>query len=369
MNAPLAHFGQPPQPKLHYFDNVPHVPLAGGRGKWSFILAENSAFGRAGQLVSLDLAPADVHDPTELPTYLAGYQVEGLVADLASPPIPTDASTDKYRSFTQDNAFLAIDVKTGIQAKVPEVDPETSLSQFTVIERACGSFIPDRVSAQSSYDVRRAAMERCKRALALDREIDVSTLLTTVANWNAANRITLGASAAWNNGSAADPIKDLHDRLEASLQKVSRILMPRHVSNAFTRHPAVRDHLQSMIGSRGADELLDQQESDSYKLPGIPRIFVTDCKHTTTPGAAPSWTWGNDVVLVTIPPGVPTNGEAISTSYSWRLNGPAGVGFVTREFRVEDRGSLGGIFVVAAMAEVAVMPGPNCGGLIKSAWQ
>jgi hypothetical protein len=367
MNARSRFFNQGQQPPpLHFFESQPG---AGGRQEHSFILAENSQFGRAGQLVQLALSPADVHDPTELSTYLAGYKVEGLLADEVSPAILTDMSTDKYRTFTEDNAFLAVDVKTGIEAKVPEIDPESRLAQYTVIERAIGSFVPDRVASQASYDVRKAAMKRCSRALMLDREIDVMSLLTTAGNWNAGNVVTLGASAAWNGGASSDPYKDLQDRCEASLQRVTKILMARHVSNAFTRHTEVREHLKQFIGDTGARDLLDPQDSETYKLPGLPVICVSDAKHTITKGVAPSWTWGNDVVLVTEPGGTPSDGEEIRTSETWRLKGPSGNGFVTREFRVDDRGALGGIFIVAALAEVAKMPGPNCGGLIKAAYQ
>lgn len=378
MNAPL-HFK--PQAKPHYqFFNGGEAAAApaGKKTRVSFVLAgvegmsegARTQFGRVGDMLTLDLAPSDVHDPAELPTFLAGYKVEGLVADIVSPIIPTDAFSDKYRSFTDDNAFLSIDVKTGLQSKVPEVDPETKLDTFTVIERAVGSFIPDRLSSQARYNVRAAAMKRCSRALMLDREIDVSTLLLATASWASSSfYVTLGATTKWNGGSSSDPIADLHARIEASAQKVTAILFNRKVSNVFTRHAAVRDHLKSMLGSRGAEELLDQGESESYKLPGLPRIYVTDCKHKTVKGGALSYTWGDDVLLVTTPPGVPTDGEEIATCYTWRQNGPSGVGFITREFRIEERGSLGGTFVVAAMAEQAVMPGSNCGGLIKSVIQ
>ena len=41
----------------------------------TFRLAENvKGIGHKGELVSLSLTPQDVHDPTELPTYLAGYK-------------------------------------------------------------------------------------------------------------------------------------------------------------------------------------------------------------------------------------------------------------------------------------------------------
>jgi hypothetical protein len=44
------------------------------------------------------------------------------------------------------------------------------------------------------------------------------------------------------------------------------------------------------------------------------------------------------------------------------------VGFGSREFRVEDCGN-GGTMVVASMADIAIMAGSNCGGLLRDVWQ
>ncbi len=362
------------QKPLHFFENNPHGGEHRGKQRWKFALAEDSQYGRAGQLVTLDLTPADVHDPTELSTYLAGYRPFGFRADELSPPILVDHSSDKHRDFSSDDAFLEVDVKTGIEAKVPEVDPKTALTPYTVVERAIGTFIPDRVSSQASYDTRKAAMKRCQRALMIDREKDVATMFLTLANWDAGNRVTLGAGFEWNDVATSEPLLDLHTRIEESAQDVSKIVMEQRTANAFLRHPDVRDQMRQMLGDNAVNDALTrvnmtQQQNRDFIVPGLPPICVVSAKSRSVPGAALSRIWGNDVVLLTIPPGVPTDGEEIATSYTWRLRGPNGNGFVTREFRVEDRGSLGGIFIVCAMADIATMTGSNCGGLIKDAWQ
>jgi hypothetical protein len=72
--------------------------------------------------------------------------------------------------------------------------------------------------------------------------------------------------------------------------------------------------------------------------------------------------------MVTTPPGVPVDGEEIATTHTFRRRGASSVGFETREFRVEGRGN-GGTMVVANMADIAVVTGNNCGGLIVGAHQ
>lgn len=343
----------------------------------SFVLAENSPFGRAGQQVTLDLAPSDVAVSEELSTYLAGYKPFGYRCDEASPVVLVDRDTDQYRNFTANNTFRRVDVKSSIQAKVGEVDPETALDSYTVIDRAIGSFVPDVVeqNATKAYRPRQAAMKRCQRAIMLDRELDVWALLTATANWDADNHVTLGATTKWNGGSASDPIKDLHERIEASAQEVTDLWMSQRTGNAFLRHPNVRDHMRQMIGDNAPSAALGAVNQTGgvntrrdFQIPGLPPIRISAAKVQNLSTGALEYIIGNDVVLSTRPPGVPTDGEEIATSYTFRRRGPGNVGFETRQFRVEDRGPRGGMFIVAAMADVAKMTGANCGGLIKDAW-
>ena len=78
---------------------------------------------------------------------------------------------------------------------------------------------------------------------------------------------------------------------------------------------------------------------------------------------------GDFIVCLCAPPGVPTDGEEVATTYTMRRRGLAGVGYETREFRIENRGPKGGTMVVAAVADIALMTGGNCGGLIIDAYQ
>lgn len=345
--------------------------------KQSFILAENSPFGRAGEKVTLDLAPGDVSETEELSTYLAGYKPFGYRADEASPVILVDRDSDQYRSFTSANTFRRVDVKTSIQAKVGEVDPQTELSTYKVVDRAIGSFVPDVVeqNATKAYRPRQAALKRCQRVIMLDRELDVWALLTATANWTTGYHATLGATQKWNGGSASDPIRDIQERMEASAQEITDCWMSQRTCNAFLRHPTVRDHMRQMIGDNAPNAAIAQVNQTGggakrdFQIPGLPPIRVVGGKVENASTGVLDYIIGNDVVLTTRPPGVPTDGEEIATTYTFRRRGPGNVGFETRQFRVEDRGPRGGQFIVCAMADDEVMTGPNCGGLIKDAWQ
>lgn len=339
-------------------------------------LAEDSHLGRAGQRVTLALQPEDVHDPTELATYLAGYKPFAYRADEMSPVILVDKDQDKYRAFDADNAFKAVDVKISTNGAVAEVDPKSSLTQYSVVERAIGSFVPRQteLNAGANYRPRMAAARRCRRAIDLDREIDVATLLETSGNWAAAQRLAVGAGDEWNDITGnSDPILNVQNAIEASVQDVTEIWMNKKVANAFLRHPSVRDHMRQALGDGPAQNIVGGVanagmggRNGDFFIPGIGQFRVSTAKVLNETTGAHDYILNDVAVLLTKPPGVPEDGEEIASSYTFRTRGPSGTGFETREFTVEGRGRLGGTMIVVTMADIAVMTGSNCGGIITN---
>lgn len=339
-------------------------------------LAENSALGKAGQRITLALQPADVHDPTELPTYLAGYTPFGYRADEASKVVLVDNDSDKYRTFHSDDAFRAVDVKSGSSGQVGEVDPKSSLATYNVVDRAIGSFIPRQTELQTgnNYNPRMAAARRARRAIELDREIDVWTMLETNTNFDASVRIALAAGYEWNDGANSDPIKDVQTAIENSAQYVSGVWFNQKVANTFLRHDKVRDHMRQMLGDSAAPNALQQvakagQQNVDFAIPGFPpfRVVASKVKNETT--SALDYILNDVVVLLTTPPGIPVDGEEIATTYTFRRKGPSGTGFEVREVVVELRGPIGGTMVIVSQADIAKMTGNNCGGIITGVIQ
>lgn len=338
------------------------------------ILADNTpGYGAAGDRVSLALTPQDVHDPTELPEYLAGYRPFAYRADEVSPLIPVDADEDKYRSFESDDAFRSVSVKGSTQGAVPEVDPKSKLDTYKVQERYVGSFIPRQTQNQSgptSYDPRMAAGRRCMRAIELDREIDVFGLLGTSGNW-AAGQIT-PASGLWDTP-ITDPILDIQLAVTKSDQPVSSIWFDQELAFNFLRNPNVRDHMRQFFGDSQVQGIATSvmnagaagAQSDFF-IPGLPPFKVTAAKVKNETTSLLEYILPNDVAfLLTVPPGgVPMDGEEIATTYTFRRRGPAGTGIEVREFTVEGRGPKGGTMVVVTVADIPVFTANNAGGII-----
>lgn len=323
----------------------------------------------SGQRVTLALEPSDVHDPTELPTYLAGYRPFTYRAEEMSPAILVDNDSDKYRNFNSDDAFRAVAVKGSTQGAVPEVDPSTTLNTYKVTERYVGSFVPKQTELQTGNNYRplMAAGRRAMRALQLDREIDVCTLLGTSGNWDASVRVA--ASATWD--STGTPIADIQAAMEASAQPVTGVWMNQKVANAMLRNANVRDQMRQMYGDDNVRQIGEAVANASlagrtgdFSIPGIPPVHVVASKVLNESTGALDYCLGDVAVLVTQPPGVPTDGEEIASSYTFRRRGPSGTGIEVREYFVEGRGPLGGTMVVVSTADVPVFTANNAGGII-----
>ena len=337
--------------------------------KMEIVLADTvPGVGKAGQRVELSLTETDVHAPEEMATYLAGWSIPGgFRADEASPPILVDTDENKYRQFDSDDAFRAVQVKGSPQGAIPEIDPLTSLSSYKVVDRFIGSFVPKvtELNAVKLFQPRAAAARRCKRALLLDRELDVWNLLTNSASWASANVNALSAAQKWNGGASSDPMADVQGLLENSAQLVTDLWMSYKAANAFLRHANIRDQMRQMIGDSVASSQLQNlnlaiQKDARYdfQIPGLPPIHVVGAKVKNTLGVLGPVL--NDSYCV----GVPTDGEEIATTYTFRRKSLSGVGFEAREVELGWRSVLGGTLLICSMADVAVMTANNVGGLI-----
>lgn len=341
-------------------------------------LADNvQGIGAAGDRVSLSLTPADVHDPAELPEYLAGYRPFGYRADEASPLIPVTKDEDKFRTFESNNAFLRVNVKGTTQGAVPEVDPKTRLESYKVIERYIGSFIPRQTQDQTgptTYDPIMAAGRRCMTAVELDREVDVFTLIGTAGNW-AAGQIT-PATAVWTDVVTGDPILDIQTAVTKSDQPVTAIWLNQNLAFTMLRHPLVRDHMRQFFGDGAVQGIATAVAnagvtgaSGDFFIPGLPPFKVSASKVLNEATGLLEYVLPGDVaVLVTVPPGgVPMDGEEIATTYTFRRRGPSGTGIEVRQFTLENRGPKGGTMIVVTVADIPVFTANTAGGIITGA--
>lgn len=332
--------------------------------------------GKAGDTVTFSLHPSDVTVNEEMDTFMVGYRAPGFRADDACPIQLVGKDQGIFRVFGVNNAFRPVNVLSSIQADIPEVDADTSTDTYMVQERALGGFIPTVTQlnydeGNQGFDPKVAIGRRIAWALALDRELRVfgtGGLLTTSGNWNANNRVTLGAGAEWNDIAGGNPIQDLFDRISASAQIVTDIWMNPAVAQAMMLSQAVKEHIRWIIGDSQVSQQIAQatatQQNMDFQIPGLPPIHVVGSKVLDEATGQLVHILGDTVILTSSPPGAANTGEDIMTCKTFRRKGPSGNGFTTREFPLERRGLHGGVFMASGHAEQVKMVANNVGGAI-----
>lgn len=329
--------------------------------------------GLAGQRVTLALTPSDVHEPSELPTYLAGYRPFEFRGEEASPVVLVDKDSDDYRTFNSDDAFRQVVVEGSLQGKVPEIDPKSALERYSVGERYLGGFIPTQTESNvtnPNYDVRFAVGRRVKWALDLNMELKVWNLLGTSTNWDASVRTAANVGGGWNT-TFGDPIEDIQNAIVKSAQPITEIWVNQKVALSFLRHAGVREHMRQMFGDQNVSGTVAnvaragaQGVTADFIIPGLPPMKVVASKVKNETTGTLDYTLGSVAVLNTNPPGVPTTGEDIASSKIFRRRGPNGNGIVMREYFVQDRGPQGGTMIVVSLADQIKMTSTVAGGII-----
>lgn len=346
------------------------------------VLVGGDPTSQSRRTVDLALQPSDVHVPTEIPTYLAGYRAPTFRADELSPVILVDKDQDEIRNFSSDDVFRRVNVKSSGQAGPnAEVDPSSAMTTYTVVYRTLGSFVPQQTeeNAGANYQPRRVAAKRIKQAVMLDREIDAVAQLGTNTNWASSNRIALGATTQWDGattgvGSASDPIKACQQLLDLSYaQEGFYFALNQRVANSLVRHDRVRDHMRQFLGDAGVSGAIAQIANagsgpTDFVIPGLPpfKVFAAKVKDDST--GLVDYVFPDVVAGIVAPAGVPQDAEEIASSYTFRRRGPSGVGFEAREYRVEGRGPYGGTMLVVTMADAIVQTSTTAGGIITGVY-
>lgn len=336
---------------------------------------------QGGQLVTMDLGQADVHVDRTLASYAAGFKLQQGVADVGSPPIIVPNASDKFWTWDKDDTFqLVQDMSSSAGGAVKEVSMRLSNASFQTKQFALQAFVPTEVQANADAPLNpvMAAMRRIMNAMMLGREYRVASLLRTTANH--ANVTTLTSTTKWNGGSGSNPVQDLFTLIESSLEPITDIIMSEQVAHDFAQNAAVQKYLaykQSVPGlPRVSSDGSGSGGMDSFcSILGLPPIHIAAMKYKATATTYP-YIWGGDVVLLHKPPsGVPSDGQDISASYTFRWSGgqvgdsTVQGGFIVRSFFNPYRGPRGGQQVIVTLNDAEVSTATTVSGLIVGAHQ
>jgi len=355
-------------------------PLYSGGAPQQIDLLKNTITlkDKGGQLVTMDLGQADVHVDRTLASYAAGYKLQEGVADVASPPIMVPNASDKYWTWDKDDTFqLVQDISSSAGGAVKEISMRLSNTNFLTKQYALQAFVPTEVQANADTPLNPslAAMRRIMNAMMLAREARVANLLRTQASH--ANVTVLTGTTKWNGGAGSNPVQDIFTLVEASLQPITDIIMSERVAHDFVQNAAVQKYLAYKQSVPGLAHVPSDGSGSGgmgafSAMLGIPQIHIAAMKYKATASTYP-YVWGDDVLLIHRLQGVPSDGQDIAASYTFRWSGgqvgDATVqgGFIVRSFFNPYRGPRGGQQIIVTMNDAEVMTSSAVSGLIVGA--
>ena len=349
------------------YNDARHVSLARGGEP---VLMRNHAGDE--MLITMDLAPSDVHVPGLLPNYAAGYRLSPGVADKVSPIVMVDRQSNYYPTWDKENSFnRASPNEAQPGASVAEISPTLSKTQYSCVERALASALTVETIANASGALKpwQKTIDFVQEKLRLERAFRVLTKATTSSNWDASVYVSLGASFGWKTGASADPVKDLLTMLEASWTDGSFFAMSRATRNILSRSPG----FQKYFAYKSNVNAIPSGDQLSAGL-DIPPILVDDMKSKNTSNNA-AYVFdqviaNGAVLLIKDAPGVPADQMDISSTKTFRWTGgesPDGTmsgGWMVRTYFDPKRGAKGSYVVVCAHWDDEQQTSAFAGGLL-----
>lgn len=325
---------------------------------------------RAGEKITMAVAPSDVRTTEELDTYLGGYSNPEFCADLVSKVVLVDKSEGITRDLSKENTYEVVETAIGALGHINQVDIGSSTGSYKTQDQGLASYVRWDTENEATFDVRATTAKMLLEKVLLGREVRTWSKLTTLGNWNAANRTSLGAQTYWDTGASKDPLANLRTRIVASLARVTDIFMNPEVAGWFLQDAKVIAYMRQMLGDGApnpdtAAAAAASQAMQTFAIPGFPKFTIVPGKRTNATTGAMEYILGDDVVLASVPPGVPRDGSQMATSYSFRVKGPSGTGIVNNEYIPQDKGLYKGIMLETGFSEDIKMASTTAGGLIK----
>ena len=325
-------------------------------------------------LIKCELAPTDVHLPSNLPGYAAGYQLADGVADAVCPVVMVPKEEDKFWTWNSASSFnRALPIVSQQGGQVTEVQPAGGFTPFTTTRYALGAFVPTELTANQDapIDVNQKVTKRVLEALRLERELRVMNLATTSTNFASANVRTLASTFQWNGGASSQPIVDMQAIAHASAMDISTWVMSTTVYDYWSVNPNVQKFIAYKQGVQAVPN------PDVNTVLRLAPIRIAGMKYNVLGSLQyvwPSAASASAAVAFRVPPRMPVSTQDdIATMFTGRWSGgaatvqgatPVAGGFMIRRWFREDRGPLGGQMVVLTHADAEVFTSSLVGGII-----
>jgi len=203
------------------------------------------------------------------------FQQPGMIADRVLPRVNVEAELFEYTKVSEKARLMIPDTKIGRTSHANQVDFDNFNEQDRVEDHGLESPVPmsdrDTARAHGALDPMDQATMGVMELMALAREQEVATLVTTAANYATGYKLTLDGTAGkyhFNDVTNGTPLAQMEDAMDTMLVRPNTMVVDRLTLTKMKRHPEVVARIYPTAVTTSG-QVTTQQLADALELDEI----------------------------------------------------------------------------------------------------
>lgn len=305
-----------------------------------------------------------IHRDRVLANFAVAYENFDLIADKLSPIVQTDEISGTYFKRNKENFALYTGQQViGPSSDIPEVEGDVTEATFACKGRGRMSKIALQTDAvaDTPLNLREDAVMDAMSLLMLEREVRVSTQLTTSANFIAANTATVGTK--WD--STGNPLVDI-DALRGGIWRAGNTKLIAYCG--WDVWKAVKNNTNVLTRINGGSTtsvpalVLRQAFAEMIE---VDELVVGQAWYLPSVGGVQARVWGKDFGIVAVSQSPSTRALSFAQTMRFSAIGPSGVRH--EQWIDPSKGTMGVERHKITMCDDEIIPANDAGILLKAA--
>jgi len=236
----------------------------------------------------------------DLTAVSVAYSNEMMIADAVLPRVPVGRQDFKYFKANLVDPFTVPDTRVGRKSRPNMVETGGTEVTDSTEDYGLDDAIPqsDLQNADARWNPRVRAVTYISDLLALDREVRVANLLTTLSNYPSAQRSTLSGTSQWSDFTNSNPVDAILSAMDLMIMRPNTLVMGRAVFTKLMQHPKVVQSVNMTAQSNGVVQR--QAIAALFEIPNI--VIGEGWVNTARKGQAASYSraWGKHCMLLNV---------------------------------------------------------------------
>jgi len=309
----------------------------------------------------IGITPAAVHSNTILSTMSLQYKNDDYIGEQLMPPVMVAKRSDAYAIYPKKERLAFPDDTMGPKGQANELNESRTTDNYSVVDYAFKNFVDADVidNEDGAFDEMMDLTESILEGIAFRRELRISTVMTTAANYSG-NTVTLSGSSQWDSASGGDPVKSIQDAKAATWQGRGQSDLVAwsslNVYNVLARHPAIRDLFKYVGAGLATPDMIASYFGFAKYIVGASRQDTANINQT----ASYTRIWGPNFGIARVAKRASLRNAPFG--YTFRLNGDP----TTTQWFDPNAGKKGGYWSKVATSEQHKTVAGDAGYLIAS---